>query len=115
MTTQPLTPANPHVVILGPDVRITDLLLKYGVPTDAGNVEPTLTVTRIRSVAEWTTFKGTAPSASLPWCASGWTLLADGQLLYDMLYAYFGAAKTPSECLSMQNNEYAIHPRLLRG
>lgn len=115
MTTQPLTPENPHIVALGPDTRVDHDLLRYGIPTDDGNVEPTLTVTRIRTTGELTTFLATNPSASLPWYTSGFTLLADGHYMYDRLYAYFGPSKTLAECLRMANNEYAIKPQLLRG
>lgn len=114
MTTQPLTPRKPAMVAVAPSANVlAHALLQYGIPTDAGNVEPTVTVTRISTRADLTAFLATVPSPSLPWCLlpGNW----DYSSLVNSMRAYFGQEQTMSSCLDMLNNEYAVNPRNLRG
>lgn len=114
MTTQPLTPQSTHVVFVGSDIAIDDALRAYGIPTDAGNVEPTLTVTRLRTYAEVTAFIATVPSPLLPWAVCR-TDLPDIINIASRLTSYFGQAQTVASAMAALNNEYAIHPSRLRG
>lgn len=117
MTTQPLTPQNTHIIILAANATlVAEMLKQYGIPTDSGNIEPTLTVTQIHSMVDLTAFLGTAPSPTLPWCVlSRGNLPAQLQLAHDSMVNYFDDAQTLASCLSMRNNEYAIQPKLLRS
>jgi len=119
MTTQPLTPENTTVIIVAPDQNAIDhAKLQYGMPIDAPNVEPTLTVVRISTRAELLAYIATAPSPTLPWTAIpvGWGNLYDVYIwISNSMIGYFGSRQTLSSALRMINNEYAIQPKDLRG
>lgn len=114
MTTQPLTPRKPAMVVLAPSANVlAHAVSQYGIPTDAGNVEPNVTITRISSRADLNAFLATVPSPTLPWCLlpGDWEYIG----LVNSMRTYFGQEQTMSSCLDMLNNEYAIHPSKLRG
>ena len=116
MTTQPLTPRNPAIVVVAVNtVVLAERLQHYGIPTDSGNVEPTLAVQRISTAAELITFINTVPDPTLPWCVipHGWPERFDYSYLINNMRSYFGQEETMSSCIDMLNNEYAIDPKKL--
>lgn len=118
MTTQPLTPRNASIVVVAPSAHVlADALKQYGIPTDAGNVEPTLAVERISTMQELRDFIATVPDPTLPWCIipTGWPLSQHWSDIVHSMRAYFGQEQTMSSCIDMLNNEYAVDPKKLRG
>lgn len=108
MSTQPLTPRNTVIVIIGKSLPLIEYGLQaYGIPTDEGNVEPALTVHKITTQAELTALLATVPSPETPLAVSG---SCDAKLRANAEH-YFGAAVTLASALSMRNNENLVRYR----
>lgn len=119
MTTQPLTPENVSIIVVAPSAGVLEqALLQYGIPTDAGNVEPTLAVARVSTLAECKTLIDTAPPTTRPWAliSVGWPFPSNElRDIIDSMRTYFGQEQTLSSAIRAMNNEYAIDPKRFNG
>lgn len=116
MTTQPLTPEAATIIVVAKSTAIVnEQLVKYGIPTDAGNVAPTLAVQVISSSAGLITYLATVPSATLRWCVlpAGMEPSVVAAIVLRMT-TYFGPMHNFSNTIRMLNNEYSIDPAKLR-
>lgn len=104
MSAEPLTPATAKMIVLTDNYNyLRDEALNY----DMSGSDP---------IFHWVGDGGTFATAmalpvDTPWCAIG--THHEGRAA--ALQARFGEPKTFAQCLQAQNNEYAIHPKKLRG
>ncbi len=106
MSKQPLTPRNAEIILVSDSIdNINHKIQAYNVPSDPGDITPTITIHKISSYEEFMSFISTAPSATLPWAVVEPCL---NRKLIMHMEAYFDANQSVSSCFDMVNNEYAI-------
>ena len=112
MSKQPLTPQNSEIIVVSHSIHmITDALRVYGIPTDAGNIEPVITIHKITSLAEFNILMLTPPDDLVPWAFAGDPTFTPYKLIAAVTLRY-GNPTTLARALAMKNNETVLRPKL---